>query len=248
MLCYKMWRESRVRFVFSAIALSWMCGAVVLLQRQIRAHADEPMSYARYIWSAVYKANVLDLYFLLVIVLGLGGVMQERAQGTASFTLSLPLSRWRLTSARAAMGMAQVSVLAMLPALIIPLTSAYVGESYPLMRALQFSMLWADCGAVVFALAFLFSIVLPGAYTPSIASVAALYLYSILADLPLLERYPALDLMSTRHGAQLSIFHGEASSTALLSPLPWQTLALYALIALCLMGAAGAIMARRDFS
>ena len=94
MLWYKMWRESRVRFAISAVALLWMCGAVVLLQQQVRAHADEPLSYVRYIWHAVYKANALDLYILLVIVLGLGGVQQERAQGTAGFTLSLPLSRW----------------------------------------------------------------------------------------------------------------------------------------------------------
>src|SRR5579871_2717430 len=99
MLYYKMWRESWIRFVISAVALLWMCGSVVLLQRQVRAHADEPLSYERYIWSAVYKANVLDLFILLVIVLGLGGVLQERAQGTAGFTLSLPVSRWRLTTA-----------------------------------------------------------------------------------------------------------------------------------------------------
>lgn len=77
MLWYKMWRESRVRFAISAVALLWMCGAVVLLQQQVRAHADEPLSYVRYIWHAVYKANALDLYILLVIVLGLGGVRSE---------------------------------------------------------------------------------------------------------------------------------------------------------------------------
>lgn len=248
MLWYKMWRESWIRFAISAVALLWMCGAVVLLQQQVRAHADEPLSYAHYIWSAVYKANALDLYILLVIVLGLGGVLQERAQCTAGFTLSLPVSRWRLIAVRAAMGWAQVAVLALLPALLIPLLSPCVGEAFPFVRALQFSVLWAGCGMVIFALTFFFSTVLSGAYSPAIASVAGLIACSILARLPLLERHPAFDLLETMHGAQVSTTHGEASLAAFAAPLPWLSLILYALVALCLTGAAGSIMARRDFS
>lgn len=248
MLWFKMWRESRIRFAISAVALLWMCSAVVLLQQQVRAHADEPLGYAQYIWSAVYKANALDLYILLVIVLGLGGVLQERAQGTAGFTLSLPVGRWRLTGARAAMGLLQVAVLALLPALMIPLLSPFVGEAYPFAHALQFSVLWAGCGMVVFALAFFFSIVLPGAYSPAIASVVALSIYSVLADLPPLGHHPALDLIDTMHGVQLATFQGGVSLAALVAPLPWQALGLYALVTLGLLGTAGAVMARRDFS
>lgn len=248
MLWYKMWRESWIRFAISAVALLWMCAAVVLLQQQVRVHADEPLSYANYIWHAVYKANVLDLYILLVLVLGLGGVLQERAQGTAGFTLSLPVSRWRLTAVRAAMGMAQVAALALLPALLIPLLSPVVGTAFPFARALQFSVLWAGCGMVIFALTFFFSAVFSGAYSSVIASVAGLIACSVLADLPLLERHPAFNLLETMHGAQLSTIHGEASLAAFAAPLPWLSLGLYALVALCLVGAAGSITARRDFS
>jgi len=248
MLWYKMWRESWIRFAISAAALLWMCGAVVLLQQQVRAHADEPLSYAHYIWSAVYKANVLDLYILLVIVLGLGGMLQERAQGTAGFTLALPVSRWRLIAVRAVMGWAQVALLALLPALLIPLLSPFVGEAYPFVLALQFSVLWAGCGMVIFALTFFLSSVLSGAYSPAIASVAGLIACSVLAELPLLQGHPALDFLGTMHGAQLSTVHGETSLTAFASPLPWLSLGLYALVALCLIGVAGGITARRDFS
>jgi ABC-2 type transport system permease protein len=247
MLWYKMWRESWIRFAISAGALLWMCGVVVLLQRQIRDHADEPLCYANYIWHAVYKANVLDLYILLVIVLGLGGVLQERAQGTVAFTLSLPVSRWRLTGVRAAMGMAQVAVLALLPALLIPLLSMYVGETFPFVRALQFSVLWAGCGMVIFALTFFFSAVLSGAYSPAIASVAGVVACSVLSGLPALERHPTLDLPGTMHGAQLFTVRGETSLATFAAPLPWLSLGLYALVALCLVGVAGSITVRRDF-
>lgn len=247
MLWYKMWRESWIRFAISAVALLWMCGAVVLLHRQVRAHADEPLSYAHYIWRAVYKANVLDLFILLVIVLGLGGVLQERAQGTAGFTLSLPVSRWRLIAVRAAMGWAQLVLLALLPGLLICLLSPFVGEVFPLSRAFQFGLLWAGCGMVIFAMSFFFSVVLPGSYSPAIASVAGLLAYSALADLPLLERYPALDLLKTMHGEQLSYIQDRASLASFAIPLPWLSLGLYALVALCLVWAAGSIMAHRDF-
>ncbi|OOG56320.1 hypothetical protein [Rhodanobacter sp. C03] len=248
MLWYKMWWESWIRFAISAVALLWMCGAVVLLQQQVRAHADEPLSYAHYIWSAVYKANVLDMYILLVIVLGLGGVLQERAQGTVGFTLSLPVSRWQLTYARATMGFVQVAILALLPALLIPLLSPFFGESFPFVRALQFSVLWAACGMVIFALTFFFSVVLPGAYSPAIASVAGLIVCSVLAKLPPFQGHSAFDLLETIHGAQLSTVHGETSLAAFAVPLPWLSLGLYTLVALCLVGAAGSITAQRDFS
>lgn len=238
MLWYKMWRESRARFAISAAALLWMCAAVVAMQQRVRSHADEPMSYADYIWSAVYKANVLDLFILLVIVLGLGGVLQERAQGTAGFTLSLPVSRWRLVAVRAGMGLGQAAALALMPALLIPLISPFVGEVYSFALALQFSVLWAGCGMCIYALAFFFSAVLPGAYSPAIASIAGLLLYSVLGGLPLLKPYPALDLFQTMRGAQLATFA---------SPFPWLALGLYALVTLGLVAAACSIIARRDF-
>jgi hypothetical protein len=239
MLWYKMWRETRIRFAIGAAALLWMCGAVVALQRQVRDHADGPMTYSHYIWSAVYKANVQDLFILMVIVLGLGGILQEREQGTAGFTLSLPVGRWRLVATRAATGLVQAGILALLPALLIPLLSPLVGESFPLSRALQFSALWTGGGMLVFALAFFFSVVSTGAYSPAIATLAALLGYSAFVDLPWFKRYPALDLFEVMHGTLLSTSQAEAS-------LPWLSLGLYALMAFSLIFAAGAIVARSD--
>lgn len=145
------------------------------------------------------------------------------------------------------MGMAQVAVLALLPTLLIPLLSPFVGETFPFVHALQFSVLWAGCGMVIFALTFFFSAVLSGAYSPAIASVAGLFACSVVAKLPLFERHPAFDLLEIMHGAQLSTAHGAASLTAFAAPLPWLSLCLYALVALGLVWTAGGIVARRDF-
>ena len=81
-----------------------------------------------------------------------------------------------------------------------------------------------------------------------IASIAGLIACPVLADLPLLAHHPAFNLLETMHGAQLSTVHGATSLTAFAAPLPWLSLGLYALVALCLVGAAGSITARQDFS
>jgi hypothetical protein len=100
---------------------------------------------------------------------------------------------------------------------------------------------------LVFALTFFFSTVLPGAYSPAIASIAGLLLYSALAGLPLAKQYSALDLFQTMRDAQLSIFRGDASLASVATRLPWLALGLYALVALGLVLAASRIIARRDF-
>jgi ABC-2 type transport system permease protein len=90
-------------------------------------------------------------------------------------------------------------------------------------------------------------VVLPGAYSPAIASVAGLLACSTLADLPPLAHHRALHLIETMHGAQLLVSQHELTLVALLAPLPWLALGLYALVALGLTGAAGVIVAGRDF-
>jgi hypothetical protein len=145
------------------------------------------------------------------------------------------------------MGLGQVAALAVLPALLIPLLSPFVGEVFPFAFALQLSVLWTAFGMLVFALTFFFSTVLPGAYSPAIASIAGLLLSSALAGLPLAKQYPALDLFQTMRDAQLSIFRGDASLASVATRLPWLALGLYALVALGLVLAASRMIARRDF-
>ena len=67
MLLYKAWRESRTRFLLSAAALTWGCVVVVLVQQLVRANAEAPMTYMRFIWSAsLSPANSSKSFYLLV--------------------------------------------------------------------------------------------------------------------------------------------------------------------------------------
>jgi ABC-2 type transport system permease protein len=241
----KMWRESLARFAISATALFWLCMAVVIVQDEIRSHLANT-SYASYIWGAIYKANVSDIFILLVMVLGLGGLLQERAQGTISFTLSLPVSRSRLIVVRAAVGFVEVALLALIPALAIPVMSVFVGEHYPIEYALQSSLLWTICGSVFFAVSLFFSALMPGAYVPMVASVVATLLYSVIADLPALERFESASLIDVMQRTDTLSRTDGIYATPAWASLPWLSLAVFGVVACGLVWAACGVANRWD--
>ena len=78
--------------------------------------ADRNATYSQYLWSVIYKGYLRDIFVVLVQLLGMGGLGRERAYGTSGFTVTLPVSRWRLVTTRAAIGIAESTVIAFLPA------------------------------------------------------------------------------------------------------------------------------------
>jgi ABC-2 type transport system permease protein len=242
MLCYKAWRESQTRFVLSALTIAGLCALFVLFQGDARAGFDgEPLTYAGYIWRIIYKGYLRELYVFLVLLLGVGGLLRESDYGTSGFTLALPVSRWRLVLARALIGLSEVAILAVLPALVIPVLSPFVHESYPWTQAIQFSLLWTVGGTLVFAMAFLSSVVFGGEYSAPVVALVVLLAYSAIADLPALDRFDVHDMMS---GTGTSYFRLD---TALITgPLPWMAIAVVLLVSCCMVVLAGRITQAQD--
>lgn len=245
MLYYKFWRETRVRWAISAAVLTWACAIIVLFQRQFRARADESTTFASYIWGAVYKGSVRDLFVILSIGLGLGGLLQERKHGTAGFTLALPVSRLRLIIVRAMVGLAELAGLAAVPAVTIPLLSAFVGENYPATDAIRFGVLWFGGALVVFAVAVLLSSVLTGEYSAWILSFVCLTLYSLVVNTPPLQKFPQFDVFKIMNGRDMPYFR--FSDYHLVGPLPWADLLVLASIGSVLVIAASRFIERRDY-
>src|SRR5436309_11694888 len=135
MLAYKAWRESQVRFLLSAAALAWFCSLFLLVRHSVRTAAERP--YADFVAANVYGSGIRTLYTIFVLVLGLGGLVPERAHGSVGFTLALPVRRLRLVVVRAAAGIAQVAALALVPALVVLALSRFVSETYPAGDALR---------------------------------------------------------------------------------------------------------------
>src|ERR1700737_532601 len=188
MLWYKAWRESRARFLLSAVALAVICGSFVFFHRDASTGiSDEPISYPVYIWRITYKGYLRELFMILTILLGVGGLAREREHRTVGFTLALPVSRWRLLATRTLVGLAEVVLLAALPPLALPFLSPFLGLSYQRAEAWAFAILWASVGPLIFGMGLLASVLFAGEFTAPVAALFGLVGYTLFADVQPLE-------------------------------------------------------------
>lgn len=232
MLFYKAWLESRTRFLLSGVTIGALVALFVFMNRDVRADLAAPTAtYSQYLWSAIYKGYLRDIFVIVVLLLGMGGIARERAYGTAGFTLTLPVSRRRLTTTRAVVGLAESTILAFLPATLLPLLSPLVNESYPWSQAFHFAVLWAFGGSFVFTIGFLTSALFSGEYSAPIAAVALLFAYSIVTDMPRVERY-AIDIHDFMKGT---------------GPQGFPAFAAVSASSIMLIAVAGYVTRRKDF-
>jgi ABC-2 type transport system permease protein len=244
MLWYKAWMESQARFHLGAFTIAGLCVGFVVFHRDGSGIFDKPPTYVEYIWGIVYKGYLRELFVLLTLLLGVGGLLRERDFGTAGFTLALPVSRLHLVSVRAAVGLVQVAALSLLPALVIPALSPLMGQFYPWSQAFQFALLWTVGGALIFMIGFLASTLFGGEYTAPVVAVLGLLLYSVIADLPFFEHY-SLDIHDIMSGAGMPYF--QSSGALLIGPLPWNALTLILLIVFSLVALSSRITQHQDF-
>jgi len=244
MLWYKAWRESRTRFVLSALALTLICLIIVFSQKENRG-ASEEISFIEYIWVFTYSTYAKDLFLVATLLLGFGGLLRERTTGTAGFTLALPVLRSELVAVRVAVGLLQMAGLAVLPVFLVPTLSRFVHESYSLRQAWEFSVLWIGCGTIVFAIGFLLSIFLRGEYTGAVACVAVLVGYLAIINLPFVEAFPFVNLDRVMSGDDMPYFLENAHR--LVGSLPWMPLLVIMSIALGILSIAGLIVQHQDF-
>lgn len=232
MLLYKAWLECRTRFLLSFFALAGLSAVFVFFNHAMRAVvSDHDVSYAESIWRGIFKGQLRDIYVVLAVLLGMGGLERERAQGTAGCTLALPVSRWRVIAARGITGMLATTVLAFSPAVLVAALSPLIHESYSWRLALSFGGLWAVGGLVLFAMGFLMSVLFSGEYSAAMTALVCLFAYSIAADLPGVEGH-VVDLHDTMNGS---------------GPHGWATLATLALAAAALLWLAGYRTTRKDY-
>jgi ABC-2 type transport system permease protein len=250
MLLYKTWRESKARFLFSAMSLAAFCLIIVLFQNQIRTHRDfmpwtQRDSYSQLIYLFVYNTGNSIFLVIMVPFLGLGGLAHERTRGTAGFTLSLPVERSRVFGAHVIVGLLELAVLALLPAVLVPTLSRLVHQDYPVSQALHFTVLWLICGAVMFAGSFFFSTILRGEYSAIVASIIALVVGDFLTS-PMLTNYLyRWKILWIVH--EFGTMHWDQQRQQLLSgPLPWVSLVPFILFTLMLLSVAFRISQKQD--
>lgn len=251
MLWFKAWIESRTRFAIIAAGLTVFCAAVVLFYRQTEPVLTDVLSglrsgtFSGHVYNLVYSGTAKGVFAFLIIFLGLGGLGRERTRGTAIFTLALPATRLEIVVAQMAVGLLELAILSLLPALLIPSLAALAHQYYPLTQALHFSVLWFCCGSIIFSVAFFLSVILAGEYTAPVACFLILSFDALVSSWPPVRAY-RLNLMWTM--GDFHAMHWDPGLNLLLSsPLPWATLAVIISLALCMLAGSVSSTRKQDF-
>jgi ABC-2 type transport system permease protein len=229
MLLYKAWRESRTRFLGALVVLVAFAIAAVL-----GFSTRQPLPFREYVAVEIFDGISKELFVIMVIFLGLGGLKRERIHHTAFFTLALPVSRAALISAQVAVGLAELAFLSFVPALLLEPFSTLVHQSYPSADALRFGILRLVCGGVIFGTSFFLSTILRGEYTAAVASYVAVSLDGLLSNFT--RPYPT-NLLRTV-AARWNYF---ARGPDLTGPLPWVLLLVLVLVGLSLLVASAGV-------
>ena len=257
MFWYKSWLDTRWRFLAAFVVLT--CSAVLTvlaypkvvmllplvpleasiqggeIRRRIREIAELERTYRGYIWVQAFRQTLTQLGVLFAVLLGTGGLLPSGSKDTALFTMSLPASRHELLGARVATGLGQLAVLAFAPALVFPLLSPAVGETFTLGSALVHGACLFVTWTVFFSLALLLSTVVSGVWVPAlIALCAALLLAAVDQFAGGLSRFSIFAIMS-----------GETYFRT--GALPWAGLLASGAAAAGMLSAGSWNFARQDF-
>lgn len=255
MLWYKSWLETRWRFLIGLVLL--MCSAAfavvtypAVLERlplaasvdiggavgqQIREVVELAREYRGYIWWQWFRQTLRETWTVFAVLLGSGGLLSQSAGGAALFTLSLPVSRRRLLGVRAATGLAELFVLALVPALMIPALSPVIGQSYSVADALVHAICLFVAGAAFFSLAFLLSTVFSDVWRPALIAIAVAYLLFFAEQ-------------ATAGQSRLGFFRVmTAQEYFRAGELPWAGLLASAAASMAMLYASTVNIARKDF-
>ena len=253
MLWYKSWLDTRWRFLIGlAVLLVSACGILMTygqVQRLLPTIGamnvpDGPFTeaieeavriqrtYRGFVWSQWFDKNLTSLATLFAALLGSGSSLAGPGRGVL-FSLALPVTRRRWVGSRAAVGLAELFVLVLVPSLAIPLLSPLAGEQYALSAALAHAACAFVAASVFFGLASLLSTVFNDVWRPVLLTcLAALGLAIGETFIP--NVYGPFEVMSGE-----SYFYDGS--------LPWGGLLVSVLLTAALLYAAAAQVVRRDF-
>jgi ABC-2 type transport system permease protein len=191
MLWYKAWLETRSRFlvslatltIFSSIffhhALYISCLNTLPCPEKI-TRSERVSEFHRLLF--INQQYVVIMWILAVVLLGMGGMVREKALGTSSLTLTLPVSRARLMRVRVAMGVFQAIALGVVPWLAVLIISSRARMPISVAQVGFYMLLLVGGGLVYFAMAVLVSSLVSGEYTAPALAFGAILLGAMLFD------------------------------------------------------------------
>jgi len=264
MLWYKAWLETRSRFLVGLVLLIVVaCGTVFdylavetlmplastidtrgEIGRLLKETADLSREFRGHIWVQWFRQNLTQIGTLFAVLLGSGSLLSHTSGG-ALFTLSMPASRSRVLGVRAATGLMEFFVLALVPSIMIPLLAPAVGESYSVLDALVHGVCLFIAGATFFSLAVLLSTVFNDLWRPLL--IACAVAVTLATGEYVLGRLTVSGVMplSFQPFGIFRVMSGEAYFRS--GGLPWLGLLAATAISATMLYAAARNMERRDF-
>ena len=236
MLWYKAWLETRSRFLVCLVTLMLFSGIFVhhaqaLLRPEWKSDCNRLLF--------VNQQFLVIMWILAVVLLGMGGIVREKAFGTSSLTLALPVTRVRLLGVRVALGTVQAIVLAVGPWIAAFFVSTFARKPILLNQVSSYVLLLVGGGLVYFAMAILVSSLVAGEYTAPAIAFGLVLLGAIVFD-AWLRQFNVWRLVT----GDFSIDR----STYLLSPhLPWAGILASLSVAVLMLLASAMVVQRRDF-
>jgi hypothetical protein len=235
-----LWLQSYMRFFSALVLLASLATYAVLtspsfLARYNARFPDKPLLYSAYVWSGLFHYALQSFWVPVAFVLALGGLAREKATGVALYTLGLPVKRVDLFLIRAAIAWTESIVLGLASALLIPMLSSLVGESYSFLQALAFGTLMSAAGLVILAFGLLISEIFEGEFTAPVVGLCALTAVFLSYKAHTLRGWNVFDVMS----ATASI---DPNTQLLTGAVPWFGLTICLLISCGLLFTAGAVL------
>jgi len=256
MLWYKAWLETRWRFIIPLIVMVCSTVGVVFtwpttkntlvplastvtqtgeIGRQIREALELSKTYPGYIFGQLWSQNLRQMGTLFAALLGTGGLLAQTSGGGALFTLSLPASRNHILGVRAAIGFAEFFAIVFGAAVLIPVFSPAVGESYGIGDSLVHATFLFLGGLSVFSLAFLLSTIFTDVWRPLTLTLLITIVFGLVETFS--------DTLS-----RVGIFSAMSGETFFRSgAVPWPGLLISVALSAILLWTASRITAGRDF-
>ena len=188
-----------------------------------------------YVWWQWHRQNLTQTWTLFAVLLGSGGLLSRGSAAGVLFTMSLPISRHRLLGVRAAVGLAELLVLATVPALLIVVLSPAIGQSYSVVDVVVYGVCLFFGGAVFFSLALLLSTVFDDLWRPLLITCAvAIVLLTLALVVRVQMPFNVFQVMSAE-----SYFRS--------GQIPWFGLLVSSSLSVGLLYGASATFAQQDF-
>ncbi len=246
MLWYKAWLETRWRFLLCLGGLVFCCGFFVLAEGTGQNFQRLPLwaFTPREARELLFRANqtLVALFPIAAILLGMGGMLREKALGVSSFTLGLPVSRKRLMLSRIGTGAFQTLALSFAPWLTM-FAVVFLYLRQPVSLTFTFSLLLAltSGGLLLFAMAVLVSSLVEGEYTAPVVAfgIFILNIYGT-AIFDSLREWNIIRFMRLQE-------YVDRGAWMIGPSLPWAGIALTFALTILLGGLAVLAVEKRDF-